>query len=775
MSPATPLKFLGAACAAVMLASLATAEPSATSILPDKDALKYEHAPNRLFVRFREIENVASRHAILADVGGEITMTSKLVPGLFCIETELSTEEAVKRLEFRGDVLHYVEPVYIVHALDTIPNDPLWGDLYGMDQIRAPQAWDEHTGDQEFIVAVIDTGVDYTHPDLVANIWTNPGEIPGNGQDDDGNGYVDDVHGYDFYSNDSNPMDGNGHGTHCSGTIGGVGNNNIGVAGVNWSCRIVAAQFLGSGGSGTIEGAINAIEYCAANEFKVSNNSWGGGGFSQAMFDAIQSAGDNFGHIFCAAAGNSGSNGASYPGALSCDNIICVAATDSNENLAGFSQYHITEVDLGAPGVDVLSSTPGNNYSYYSGTSMATPHVAGGVALIYSVIGEATAVEVKDIILSTTRPIPALDGRCVTGGVLNVFDALGATFLGPQISMVSTVPAELDPGTHLQVRVLVDPREDDLVDGSVKLRYRSTGGGVWSMADMEPEGPGGNWVAYVPAMECGDSPEFYVSCEGAVSGLVEHPSGGADNAYNWLVGSLLIALEDNGETNGDWVVSGDAADGQWNRGVPVNCDRGDPPADEDGSGACWLTDNSSSDGCNSDVDEGSTILTSGVIDLADIDSPVLSYARWFSNTYGAAPNTDTFVVEYSTNGSSWSILETVGPNGPDVDGGWVRVEWDLDGIIGGAEQMQLRFTASDIGSSTQSVVEAGVDGIIVSATDCDDVGTPGDANGDGTVDVNDILAVIAAWGQSCNGCLEDLDGSGYVDVSDLLLVIANWQ
>ena len=152
--------------------------------------------------------------------------------------------------------------------------------------------------------------------------------------------------------------------------------------------------------------------------------------------DAIQSAGDNFGHIFCAAAGNSGSNGASYPGALSCDNIICVAATDSNENLAGFSQYHITEVDLGAPGVDVLSSTPGNNYSYYSGTSMATPHVAGGVALIYSVIGATQPPSKSRTSFSPRpRPIPALDGRCVTGGVLNVFDALGATFLGPQISM----------------------------------------------------------------------------------------------------------------------------------------------------------------------------------------------------------------------------------------------------------------------------------------------------------------------------------------------------
>ena len=142
--------------------------------------------------------------------------------------------------------------------------------------------------------------------------------------------------------------------------------------------------------------------------------------------------------------------------------------------------------------------------------------------------------------------------------------------------------------------------------------------------------------------------------------------------------------------------------------------------------------------------------------------------------FGAAPNTDTLVVEYSTNGSTWSNLETVGPAGPEVDGGWVRVSWDLDGIIGDASQIQLRFIASDVGADTQSVVEAGVDALLVSATECLDAGVPGDADGDGQVNVADILAVIAAQGTSCNNCTEDLDGSGFVDVADLLLVIANW-
>ena len=675
-------------------------------------------------------------------------------------------------LSTKRSSIKYVEPIYIVEAFDTIPNDPMYGDLYGMDQINAPQAWDDHVGDQEFIIAVIDTGVDYNHQDLAANMWTNPGEIPGNGQDDDGNGYVDDVHGYDFYNYDSDPMDGNGHGTHCSGTIGGVGNNGIGVAGVNWRCRIVGAQFLSAGGSGSNQGAIDAIEYCAINEFKVSNNSWGGGGFSQAMFDVIQGAGDQYGHIFVAAAGNGGSYGASYPGAYSCSNIICVAATDVNENMASFSQYHPTEVDLGAPGVDVLSSTPGNNYSYYSGTSMATPHVAGGVGLIYSVMGGTSSEKVIDVILSSTRPISSMQGNCVTGGVLNVADALANTFLGPQITMLSEVPADSDPNVPIQVSVNIDPREDTLLGGSVYLHYRSNNLANWTVQEMDNDGLM-LWNGTVVGMACDDDPEFYISCEGQVSGTVEHPSGGATNSYGWMIGTSIVSYDDNGESDGDWTVSSSALDGQWNRGVPINCDRGDPSSDYDGSGSCWLTDNSSGDGCNSDVDEGYTTLTSGVIDLSQVNSPILSYARWFHNSSGAAPNTDTFVVEWSSNGSAWYELESVGPSGSEVNGGWVHVSFSVNDFAGDISQVQLRFTASDEGADTQSVVEAGVDAIMVSAVDCDDVNPcPADANGDGVVNVNDLLGAIGDWGLSDSPA--DVNGDGTVNITDLLAMIGAW-
>ena len=758
--------------ATLCIGQIAFAQFENNALIPDKNALNYDHVPDRVFVRFLDSDNRSLQQTILDEVGGTILSESKLVPGLFAVKINVTVERALNILSSKRSSIKYVEPIYTVQAFDTIPNDPMYGDLYGMDQINAPQAWDNHVGDQEFIIAVIDTGVDYNHQDLVANMWTNPGEIAGNGQDDDGNGYIDDVHGYDFYNYDSDPMDSNGHGTHCSGTIGGVGNNGIGVAGVNWRCRIVGAQFLSAGGSGSNQGAIDAIEYCAINEFKVSNNSWGGGGFSQAMFDVIQGAGDQYGHIFVAAAGNGGSYGASYPGAYSCSNIICVAATDVNENMASFSQYHPTEVDLGAPGVDVLSSTPGNNYSYYSGTSMATPHVAGGVGLIYSVMGGTSSEKVIDVILSSTRPISSMQGNCATGGVLNVADALANTFLGPQITMLSEVPADSDPNVPIQVSVNIDPREDTLLDGSVYLHYRSNNLANWTVQEMDNDGLM-LWNGTVAGMACDDDPEFYISCEGQVSGTVEHPSGGATNSYGWMIGTSIVSYDDNGESDGDWTVSSSALDGQWNRGVPINCDRGDPSSDYDGSGSCWLTDNSSGDGCNSDVDEGYTALTSGVIDLSQVNSPILSYARWFHNSSGAAPNTDTFVVEWSSNGSAWYELESVGPSGSEVNGGWVHVSFSVNDFAGDITQVQLRFTASDEGADTQSVVEAGVDAIMVSAVDCDDVNPcPADANGDGVVNVNDLLGAIGDWGLSDSPA--DVNGDGTVNITDLLAMIGAW-
>ena len=340
--------------------------------------------------------------------------------------------------------VEYVEPNYIV-TTTLIPNDPYFPNLYGLHNtgqtgglpdadIDAPEAWDMQTGNGNVIVAVIDTGVYYNHSDLAANMWHNPNEIPNNGIDDDNNGFIDDYLGWDFYNKDNDPMDDHGHGTHVAGTIGAVGNNGVGVAGVNWNVKIMPLKFLGSTGSGTTADAILAIEYAILMHADIMSNSWGGGGFSQALRDAIQSA-NNAGILFVAAAGNSGANAdiyPMYPAAYDNDNIVSVAATDSNDNLASFSNYGKTSVDLAAPGVNIFSTVPQGScslcdvsgYRYLSGTSMATPHVSGAAALIKSQYPSINYSTLKARLLGSVDHLTVLEGKTVSEGRLNIFNAL---------------------------------------------------------------------------------------------------------------------------------------------------------------------------------------------------------------------------------------------------------------------------------------------------------------------------------------------------------------
>jgi subtilisin family serine protease len=257
-------------------------------------------------------------------------------------------------------------------------------------------------------------------------MWRNPKEIPNNGIDDDGNGYIDDVYGYDFVNNNGNPMDDNDHGTHVAGTIAGVGNNGLGIAGVNWSGKIMALKFLDASGSGNASNAIRAVQYATQMGVKCTNNSWGGGGYSQALFDAIKAAG-NSGSLFVAAAGNNGTNtdnSPNYPSNYNLDNIISVCASDHNDKLASFSNYGATSVDLCAPGVGIYSSLPNNQYASFSGTSMATPHVSGAVALLWAAHPELSAAQVKAKIMASVDVKPNLQGSSITSGRLNLYQTL---------------------------------------------------------------------------------------------------------------------------------------------------------------------------------------------------------------------------------------------------------------------------------------------------------------------------------------------------------------
>jgi subtilisin family serine protease len=325
--------------------------------------------------------------------------------------------------------VEYAEPDYIVKAIG-IPNDQYFDRLHGMHNvgqtggkadadIDAVEAWDSFTGfPDELLIGVIDTGIDYLHPDLVDNMWKNPGEVPDNGIDDDGNGFIDDYYGWDFAYDDHDPIDGYGHGTHCSGTIAAKGNNDIGVAGVMWDAKVMAIKFLDDFGSGTTSDAIDAINYATIMNVNVTNNSWGGGGYSRALEEAIASSG-----LFVAAAGNSESDieiYVDYPASYTLENIITVAATDQFDDLAYFSNYGKYSVDLCAPGVEILSTVPDNQYKSKSGTSMAAPHVTGAVALLWSNNPLLNSMEVKDAILQSVDKIPTLEDKTVSGGRLNI-------------------------------------------------------------------------------------------------------------------------------------------------------------------------------------------------------------------------------------------------------------------------------------------------------------------------------------------------------------------
>ena len=395
-----------------------------------------ESVPGELIVKYRSGVSAARRVSTLGVLRGSSRVRSLELINAEVVHVEgESVTQAIATMSAQPDV-EYAEPNYILHA-DATPNDPRFAELYGMRNtgqtggtagadIRATSAWDVFTGDPNLKIGVIDTGVDYTHPDLVDNVWTNPGEIPGNGIDDDNNGYVDDVHGYDFVHNDGDPMDDHYHGTHCSGTIAGEGNNGIGVTGVNWHAKIVGIKFLDASGSGSTDAAIAGIQYAVAVGVRLTSNSWGGGGFSQSLLDAINAAGAA-GQLFVAAAGNSGLDtdaSPSYPASYTSPYIISVAATNHNDQLASFSNFGLTSVDLAAPGVDILSCQPGGGYQLLSGTSMATPHVAGACGLVWGRLPGATNLQIKQLILSKADPIPALTGKCVTGARLNVFMAI---------------------------------------------------------------------------------------------------------------------------------------------------------------------------------------------------------------------------------------------------------------------------------------------------------------------------------------------------------------
>lgn len=412
-------------------------------------------AASRLLVRFKDGVSRDGRAAVHARLGARRLRRFETPRGLELVELPRGMTPRAAAVRYRESPhVRYAEPDYLVHAGAT-PDDPSFGSQWGLHNtgqvpgtvdadIDAPEAWDVTTGSANITIAVIDTGIDYRHADLEANLHRNEPECTPNGLDDDGNGAIDDCHGIDALNHDADPMDDHGHGTHVAGTIGAVGNNGVGVAGVAWNVRLLPCKFLGADGTGSISGAIACLEYVHAARARgvnvvATNNSWSGGDYSQALFDAIAEQ-QQAGILFIAAAGNGSSlNGARdidffpiYPASYGrwLSNVIAVAALDAYATPAEFSNVGRQTVHLLGPGEEILSTAPGNAYAMKSGTSMATPHVSGATALLAAQNPGLDWRGIRNLLLSTTDRVespPPLPAKCLTQGRLNAHRALTCT------------------------------------------------------------------------------------------------------------------------------------------------------------------------------------------------------------------------------------------------------------------------------------------------------------------------------------------------------------
>ncbi len=419
-----------------------------------------EYDPRSVIVRFKPVSGAAAQRSVqaatLARIGA--TFLDRNGDGVYDRFANLDRSGRMMKLDLpssttvelalaalrKDPAVLYAEPNYRIRATG-VPNDPRFSQLYGLHNtgqtggthdadVDAPEAWNLSTGSRNVVVGIVDSGIDYNHEDLAANMWINPHEIAGNGIDDDDNGVIDDLHGANLIDGTGDPMDENSHGTHCAGTVGAVGDNGVGVAGVAWNVSLMAIKFLDANAGGTLEGAVASMDYAvgmknAGVNLRVLSNSWAGGPFFQSLYDGIEAT-NAAGILFVASSANNFGNDNDvnpvYPSSYDHENIISAAATDHDDEVAAFSNIGPTTVDLAAPGDAVISTVLNNGYAPKSGTSMSTPHVAGAAALLLSVRPSLTTAQIKELLMSTGDELPSLAGQVLSGRRLNVFNALAA-------------------------------------------------------------------------------------------------------------------------------------------------------------------------------------------------------------------------------------------------------------------------------------------------------------------------------------------------------------
>jgi subtilisin family serine protease len=464
----------------VLLAALAVC----LSALPSVSAAPAGSETDQIIVKAKPGRWIAGLHSRaggrqvkkLTQGDGEIEVV-KLRPGL-------SVEKALEEYR-KSDGVDYAEPDYRLRAAVT-PNDPLFMDglLYGLHNtgqnggrsdadIDAPEGWDVGTNAQNVIVAVIDSGVRYTHEDLAANMWRNPNEIPNNRLDDDGNGYTDDIYGLNAITLTGNPWDDSGHGTHVAGTIAAVGNNGVGLAGVAWRAKIMAVKFLDSTGWGYTSDAVVAVDYARAKGASVINASFSGDYYSTTLLAALNRA-RSAGIIVVAAAGNDTSNNdnaPTYPANFLLANIVAVAATTRSDGLASYSNFGKRTVHLAAPGSAIVSTsyTADDAYETNSGTSMAAPHVAGAFTLLRAHYPSETYQQLINRVLNGVDPLPVLTNICKSGGRLNLQRAMTGTRAPTNAPAPSITMTRGDVLGQLRLQINGDPGRVYAIQSSTNL------------------------------------------------------------------------------------------------------------------------------------------------------------------------------------------------------------------------------------------------------------------------------------------------------------------
>ena len=464
--------------------------------------------PGVLLVKFKEEIQMGGADggeqvkALAEGVNGEVESVSKSRNTFaFRFGNEITGEAFENKLRniSSSDLVEWVEPDYYYYKGDTTPDDQYFDHLWYLNKIKAPSAWDVRKESRDVVVAVIDSGVQLDHEDIEKQIWVNTGELPGDGQDNDNNGLVDDVNGWDFYNGDNNPtadkvpvdkapplciphdseMRYEAHGTHVAGTIGASGNNSKGITGVCWDVKVMPLKFLGGVcGSGASSSAVKAIDYAVKNGAMIINCSWGGGPFSNSLRDALLGA-RNAGVLVVAAAGNSSGNNdinPHYPSSYDLDNIIAVAASNKDDQRASFSCFGKNSVDLAAPGSQILSSVPKiksdgsavSSYSFFNGTSMATPVVSGSCALLMAECPDLSAAEVRSWLLMSVDSVQALNGVVATGGRLNLESFLKPPELPQKLQDSLSGISEVDQVnyknslSHVErIRLHIDPPFDE--------------------------------------------------------------------------------------------------------------------------------------------------------------------------------------------------------------------------------------------------------------------------------------------------------------------------